>query len=309
MTGDIILQTRNLGKQYKRRWAVHHLDLEVHRGDVFGFLGPNGAGKSTTIRMLLSLIRPTEGEVFLFGRSLHKEREKALQSIGGIVEKPDFYGYLSAHRNLEIVGALNGGASRKRIGEVLELVGLSSRAHDKVKTYSHGMKQRLGIAQSLLSDPEFVILDEPTSGLDPQGMKEIRDLIRHLASDRNKTVLLSSHLLNEVEMVANRMAVINRGELVTQGEVATLLEKGEKSVTVQGQPVEKVRAVLSAHRGIGSVVEKGEAFIVTMSFEGIPELARALVREEVDIQALVPRRSLEEYFLSITESDSKEENK
>ena len=177
MTGDIILQTRNLGKQYKRRWAVHHLDLEVHRGDVFGFLGPNGAGKSTTIRMLLSLIRPTEGEVFLFGRSLHKEREKALQSIGGIVEKPDFYGYLSAHRNLEIVGALNGGASRKRIGEVLELVGLSSRAHDKVKTYSHGMKQRLGIAQSLLSDPEFVILDEPTSGLDPQGMKEIRDLI------------------------------------------------------------------------------------------------------------------------------------
>jgi len=303
LTGEIILQTKNLGKQYKHRWAVHHLDLEVHRGDVFGFLGPNGAGKSTTIRMLLSLVRPTEGEVFLFGKSLEREREKALESIGGIVEKPDFYGYLSAHRNLEIVGALNGGATRKRIEEVLSLVGLSTRARDKVKTFSHGMKQRLGIAQSLLADPEFVILDEPTSGLDPQGMKEIRELIRHLASDQNKTVMLSSHLLNEVEMVANRMAVISRGELVTQGEVASLLEKGEKSVALRARPREKVRSVLSAHRGIDKVVETGEEFLVTMPFEGIPELARALVREQVDIEALVPRRSLEEYFLSITESD------
>jgi len=306
LTGEIILQTRNLGKQYKSRWAVHHLDLEVHRGDVFGFLGPNGAGKSTTIRMLLSLIRPTEGEVFLFGKSLDKEREKALQSIGGIVEKPDFYPYLSANRNLEIVGALNGGVSRKRIGEVLDLVGLASRASDKVKTYSHGMKQRLGIAQALLANPEFVILDEPTSGLDPQGMKEIRDLIRHLASDQNKTVMLSSHLLNEVEMVANRMAVINRGELVTQGEVTELIEGGEKVVTVKGQPAEKVRSVLSASKAIGKVVEKGEAFEVTMPFEDVPELARALVREGVDVQALVPRRSLEEYFLSITEGETSE---
>ena len=306
MTGEIILQTRNLGKLYKRRWAVHHLDLEVHRGDVFGFLGPNGAGKSTTIRMLLSLIRPTEGEVFLFATSLAKEREQALQSIGGIVEKPDFYGYLSAYRNLEIIGSLNGGTTRKRIEEVLSLVGLSTRARDKVKTYSHGMKQRLGIAQALLSDPELVILDEPTSGLDPQGMKEIRDLIRHLAADRNKTVLLSSHLLNEVEMVANRMAVINKGELVTQGEVATLLELGEKSVTVRGKPLENVRAVLTGFRGIQKVVQKGEDFQVTIPFEEVPELARALVHGQVDIEALMPRRSLEEYFLSITESDAQE---
>jgi ABC-type multidrug transport system ATPase subunit len=306
LTGELILQTKNLGKQYKSRWAVHHLDLEVYRGDVFGFLGPNGAGKSTTIRMLLSLIRPTEGEVVLFGKSLEKEREKALMSIGGIVEKPDFYSYLSANRNLEIVGALNGGVSRTRIGEVLELVGLSSRASDKVKTYSHGMKQRLGIAQALLANPECVILDEPTSGLDPQGMKEIRDLIRHLASDQNKTVMLSSHLLNEVELVANRMAVINRGELVTQGEVAALLEKGEKVVSVQGTPAEKIRSVLSSHGGIGKVVEQGESFEVTMPFEGVPELARSLVREGVNVQALVPRRSLEEYFLSITETDATE---
>lgn len=306
MTGEPILQTKNLGKQYKNRWAVHHLDLEVYRGDVFGFLGPNGAGKSTTIRMLLSLIRPTEGEVILFGKSLEKEREKALLRIGGIVEKPDFYSYLSARRNLEIVGALNGGVSRSRIGEVLDLVGLASREADKVKTYSHGMKQRLGIAQALLANPEFVILDEPTSGLDPQGMKEIRDLIRHLASGQNKTVMLSSHLLNEVEMVANRMAVINHGELVTQGEVAALLEKGEKVVTVQGTPGDKIRSVLSSRAGISKVIEKGDSFEVSMPFEDVPDLARTLVREGVNVQALVPRRSLEEYFLSITETDTSE---
>lgn len=305
MTGEIILQTKNLGKQYKRRWAVHHLDLEVHRGDVFGFLGPNGAGKSTTIRMLLSLIRPSEGEVFLFNYSLVKEREKALRSIGGIVEKPDFYLYLSAYRNLEIVGALNGGAEKKRIDEVLDLVGLSARARDKVKTFSHGMKQRLGIAQALLSDPEFVILDEPTSGLDPQGMKEIRDLIRHLASDRQKTVMLSSHLLNEVEMVATRMAVINRGELVTQGEVSALLEKGEKVVTFKGRPAKKLHAILSSRIGADKVAVKGDDAVVTMPFEDIPAIARVLVREKIEIQAIVPRRSLEEYFLSITESDSR----
>lgn len=305
MTGDVILQTRNLGKQYKQRWAVHHLNLEVHRGDVFGFLGPNGAGKSTTIRMLLSLIKPTEGDVFLFGYSLKKEREKALHSIGGIVEKPDFYLYLTANRNLEIVGALNGGTTRKRIFEVLELVGLAQRASDKVKTYSHGMKQRLGIAQALLSDPQLVILDEPTSGLDPQGMKEIRDLIRHLAHDQNKTVMLSSHLLNEVEMVANRMAIINRGEMVKQGEVTTLLDEGEKYVLVRGRPVAKLRSVLKKHKVVKKAVERGGAFEVTMSFEDVPTLNRSLIQNGIAVEALIPRRSLEDFFLSITENESK----
>lgn len=305
MTGDVILQTRNLGKQYKQRWAVHHLNLEVHRGDVFGFLGPNGAGKSTTIRMLLSLIKPTEGDVFLFGYSLKKEREKALHSIGGIVEKPDFYLYLTANRNLEIVGALNGGTTRNRVSEVLELVGLAQRASDKVKTYSHGMKQRLGIAQALLSDPQLVILDEPTSGLDPQGMKEIRDLIRHLAHDQNKTVMLSSHLLNEVEMVANRMAIINRGEMVKQGEVTTLLDEGEKYVLVRGRPVAKLRSVLKKHKVVKKAVERGGAFEVTMSFEDVPTLNRSLIQNGIAVEALIPRRSLEDFFLSITENESK----
>jgi ABC-type multidrug transport system ATPase subunit len=305
LTDDVILQTRDLGKQYRKRWAVHHLNLDVHRGDVFGFLGPNGAGKSTTIRMLLTLIKPTQGDVFLFGHSIKAEREEALRAIGGIVEKPDFYLYLSAFRNLEIVGALSGGASRKRIHEVLGLVGLSDRASDKVKTYSHGMKQRLGIAQALLSDPELVILDEPTSGLDPQGMKEIRDLIRHLAHDQRKTILLSSHLLNEVEMVANRMAIINKGELVTQGNVTSLLDKGEKYVIVQGKPISRLRGVLKRQKVVQKVISRGDQCEVTMSFDDIPALAKALVKNKIEVQALIPRRSLEELFLSLTETESK----
>lgn len=311
MTGDLILQTRNLGKLYKarfkpakQRWAVRNLNLEVNRGDVFGFLGPNGAGKSTTIRMLLSLIKPTTGDVVLFGHSLREKRAAALKSIGGIVEKPDFYLYLSAYKNLEIVGALNGGVARQRISEVLDLVGLSQRAFDKVKTYSHGMKQRLGIAQALLSDPEMVIFDEPTNGLDPQGMKEIRELILHLSRDQKKTILLSSHLLNEVEMVANRMAIINRGELVTQGDVKTLLEEGEKYVVVRGEPRAKLRALLGKQKFLKKVVENKEAFDVWMEFEDIPKLNRLLVRNNVAVHALVPRRSLEDFFLSITESET-----
>ncbi|MBI3578509.1 MAG: ABC transporter ATP-binding protein [Ignavibacteriales bacterium] len=305
MAGDLILQTKNLSKQYKKRWAVRNLNLEVHRGDVFGFLGPNGAGKSTTIRMLLSLIKPTTGDVELFGYSLRAHRNAALRSVGGIVEKPDFYLYLSAYKNLEIVGALNGGTNRKRILEVLDLVGLSERVYDKVKTYSHGMKQRLGIAQSLLSDPELVILDEPTNGLDPQGMKEIRDLIHHLSHDQKKTIMLSSHLLNEVEMVATRMAILNHGEMVVQGEVKKLLDEGEKYVVVKGQPKTKLLAVIKKQKFVKSVTEKNEAMELSMAFKDIPTLVKALVRSGVAVHSVTPRRSLEDFFLSITENESK----
>jgi ABC-2 type transport system ATP-binding protein len=305
LTADVILRTTNLSKQYKKRWAVKSLNLEVHRGDVYGFLGPNGAGKSTTIRMLLSLIKPGTGEVELFGHNLRTNRYNALRSVGGIVEKPDFYLYLSAYRNLEMVGALNGGTTRARIMEVLDLVGLKGRTSDKVKTYSHGMKQRLGIAQALLSDPELVILDEPTNGLDPQGMKEVRNLILHLARDRKKTIFLSSHLLNEIEMVATRMAIINHGELVVQGEVQTLLDQGENYVIVEGSPATTIRRVLkSQSRIVQKFTERGNAFDVTMDVKNIPALNAALVRGKVKVSALIPKRSLEQYFLSLTEGQT-----
>jgi ABC-type multidrug transport system ATPase subunit len=300
-----ILQTRQLGKRYGKRWAVKNLNLEVHRGDVFGFLGPNGAGKSTAIRMILSLIKPTTGETELFGYSLKSRRSDALRSVGGIVEKPDFYLYLSAYKNLEIIGALSGGTKRKRILEVLDLVGLTNRATDRVKTYSHGMKQRLGIAQALLSDPELVILDEPTNGLDPQGMKEVRDLIVHLSHDQKKTIILSSHLLNEIEIVANRMVIINNGELVVQGDVSKLLDEGEKYVVIQATPKKKVESVLRRQKNIiGKYTVKDGMFEVEMDFADIPELNKALVLAGVHVQALIPKRSLEDLFLSMTEHSS-----
>ncbi len=298
-----ILQTYQLSKKYGKRWAVKKLNLEINRGDVFGFLGPNGAGKSTTIRMILSLIKPTEGEVKIFGHSLRTNRSSALRSVGGIVEKPDFYLYLSAFKNLEIVGALNGGVGKKRILQVLELVGLSDRAKDKVKTYSHGMKQRLGIAQALLSNPELIILDEPTSGLDPQGMKEVRELIVNLSREQKKTVLLSSHLLNEIEMIANRMAIIHKGELVVQGEVDALLDKGEKYVVLDAEPKSKVIAVIKRlKKTIRNFKEEDRKFYLTMEFSEIPVLNNLLVRAEVRVKAIIPHRSLEDLFLSFTEN-------
>jgi ABC-type multidrug transport system ATPase subunit len=300
---EIVLKTKNLGKHYRHRWAVRNLNLEVYRGDVFGFLGPNGAGKSTAIRMILSLIRPTEGEIELFGYPLSSERGKALAHTSGLVEKADFYLYLSALRNLEILGTLSGGIDRRRIQEIIELVGLSGRENDRVKTYSHGMKQRLGIAQALLADPDLVILDEPMNGLDPQGIKEIRDLIVHLARDRKKTILLSSHLLSEIELVANRMAIINRGELAAQGEVEALLEHGEQYVNMKAGPAMKVRQILKKRNiRIRSFDEKSGEFSLDIRFDGTADLTAALVRAGVEVYAVVPRRSLEDYFLSITEN-------
>jgi ABC-type multidrug transport system ATPase subunit len=230
-----------------------------------------------------------------------------LKRVGGIVEKPDFYLYLSAYRNLEIVGALNGGAEKKRIQEVLHLVGLTDRANDRVKTFSHGMKQRLGIAQALLSDPELIILDEPTNGLDPQGMKEIRDLILHLAHDQNKTILLSSHLLSEVQIVANRMAIINNGELMVQGEVNALLEKGERYVLMEAEPAANVITILKRQRKfVRNFTVTNNRFNINMEFQDVPKVVSALVRGGVKIQSVVPRHSLEDYFLAITEHAGEE---
>jgi ABC-type multidrug transport system ATPase subunit len=298
---ETILRTHTLGKRYSHRWAVSDLNLDIHRGDIFGFLGPNGAGKSTTIRMLLTLLQPTQGDIELFGYSLSHDRRRALTRVGGLVEKADFYLFLSARKNLEMIGDLAGGIEKKKIGEVLDTVGLGDRADDKVKTYSHGMKQRLGIAQALLTDPELVILDEPTTGLDPQGMKEVRDLILHLSHERHITVFLSSHLLHEVELIATRMAIINRGKLVVQGSVTDLVQNSESRIHLSVSPQENALRFLVSLPWIQKV-EKGESgLIVQVPPENISRMVTMLVEAGFQISAVTPKRSLEEYFLSITE--------
>jgi ABC-2 type transport system ATP-binding protein len=301
---EVVLRTNGLSKKFGKRWAVKDLNIEVHRGDVFSFLGPNGAGKSTAIRMILTLLRPTAGSIEIFGMDLRKNRSAILSRVCGIVEKPDFYLYLSAYKNLEILGSMTRSVRREEIMEVLDLVGLKLRAFEKVKAFSHGMKQRLGIAQALLTKPELIILDEPTTGLDPQGMKEVRGLIKKLASEKEMTIFLSSHLLSEVEMVATRMAVINRGELIAQGPVSELLDREPMEYFIQVSPldsaVELIRKlpwaeILSVENGkIEMRMEPGQA----------SKLNRILITNHIEVSSFYPRRTLEDFFLKVTEGKS-----
>jgi ABC-type multidrug transport system ATPase subunit len=299
-----IIEISSLSKRFKEVLAVNELSFTVKRGDVFGFLGPNGAGKSTTIRMILSLITPTSGSIKIFGKSLTENRKEILANVGAIVEKPDFYLYLPAIKNLEILAKISGkDVPKNRIYELLELVGLKDRAKSKVKTYSHGMKQRLGIAQTLLHDPELIVLDEPTTGLDPQGMKEIRDLIIRLSKDENKTIFLSSHILSEIELVANRMIIINKGSKIVEGDVNNLLNSKSLKVTVEVQNIESAKRILDNTKWYNQIETFSEnKFSIKLENHDIAELNKYLVENGVMVNALIPVRSLEDYFLSITSS-------
>jgi ABC-type multidrug transport system ATPase subunit len=300
MPSNRVLRTVDLGKRYGRRWAVRELNLDVVQGEVFGFLGPNGAGKSTTIRMMLSLIRPTAGRIELFNKRLDRERRSILARVGGLVEAADFYPYLSARRNLAIVAALYGAIERGAIDRALQLVGLADRGNDRVKTYSHGMKQRLGIAQALLADPELIILDEPTTGLDPQGIAEVRDLINSLSRDQGITVFLSSHLLSEIEQTATTMAIINHGTLVVQGSVRDLLSTDAATIRIDARPIDVALRALSDTRRVPEPRIDNGLITLTVPHEEVPALVKTLVERGAAVHSVVPQRSLEEYFLKIT---------
>jgi ABC-type multidrug transport system ATPase subunit len=284
--------------------AVKDLNLEVRRGDIFGFLGPNGAGKSTTIRMILTLLRPSAGSIEIFGKDLHKKRSSVLSRVCGIVEKPDFYLHLSAYKNLEILGSMTRTILRDEIMEALDAVGLKTRVFEKVKTFSHGMKQRLGIAQALLTKPELIILDEPTSGLDPQGMKEVRELIKKLSAERKMTIFLSSHLLSEVELVATRMAVINHGELVVQGDVSKLLEREATEYSIQASPLDAAIKLIGDLPWAEVVSAENGRIQVHVSPGHASDLNRALVTQAIAVSSFYPHRTLEDFFLKITEGTS-----
>jgi ABC-type multidrug transport system ATPase subunit len=303
---DAVISIKNLSKRFKDIKAVDGLSFSVYRGDVFGFLGPNGAGKSTTIRMMLTLIRPSSGDIDIFGLPLKSNRLQILRKVGAIVEKPDFYKYLTAYKNIEILGRISGcDTSRTSIMKVLDIVGLSSRAHSKVKTYSHGMKQRLGIAQALLHDPELIILDEPTTGLDPQGMKEIRDLILFLSSEKHKTILLSSHLLYEIEAIANRMIIIDKGKKVIDGYVRDLINTGELEVKFETGDIQKALNVLNSS-GFQDRIKShhDNNIIMNIPRNDIARINRILVGENIPVEAIIPTRSLEQYFLNLTGGES-----
>jgi ABC-type multidrug transport system ATPase subunit len=301
---EVVLQTKSLTKRFKKLVAVDNLDLIVNRGDVFGFLGPNGAGKSTTIRMLTSLIYPDSGEIFLFNEKLSPTNKNVLRRVGAIVESPDFYLYLTAYKNLEILARIYGiNPTRKQIMEILEFVGLANRWNSKVKTFSHGMKQRLGIAQALLHNPDLIILDEPTTGLDPYGMKEIRDLIVQLAKEKGKTVFLSSHLLYEIEQVANRMIIINNGKKIIEGNVKDLLDTKNVVYIFDVSDLNKSIQLLNEKNLIKDVDYQIDNNKLKILSQKIPayELNKLFVASGIDVYSFKPQRTLEEFFLEITQ--------
>ena len=231
-SGEVVLRTRNLSKQYGQRRAVDNLNLEVHRGEICGFLGPNGAGKTTTIRMALGLITPTSGSVEILGQDVATNKSRILPRVGALIETPALYLYMTGRDNLRAVSSVLGGVSKERIETVLGMVGLQARQKDRVRTYSLGMKQRLGVAIALLQDPDVLILDEPANGLDPAGIVEMRDLLHRLAAE-GKTVFVSSHLLTEVQQLCTRVAIVNLGKLVTESTVEDLVKgQGEFMVTL-----------------------------------------------------------------------------
>lgn len=296
-----IVEVKHLVKHYGKFHAVEDVSFDVFRGDVFGFLGPNGAGKSTTIRTVLSLIKPTKGEIKLFGKDLLKNRNYILQRIGCIVEKPDFYKYLSAEKNIEIFARLSGvTVTKSKVHEIIEFVGLKGREKDKLGGFSHGMKQRLGIAQTLVHDPELIILDEPTTGLDPQGIIDIRNLILQLKNERNKTVLLSSHILSEIELIANRMVIINKGKTIVQGSVSDLLNAQELVVSFSVDKLEKAKHLLNTlpEKNIIDKIED-KNLLLHISQENIPVINKLFCDNGINVFSIEAKRKLEDYFLKL----------
>jgi len=294
------VEVRGLVKRYGRLSAVDGVDLTVQRGDVYGYLGPNGAGKTTSLRMMLGLIRPTAGTVRLFGRD-PQESVRALEGVAGFVEAPTFYPYLSGRRNLELLAAYDGGDARRRVDAALETVELLERAGDRVGGYSHGMRQRLGIAAALLRNPKLLLLDEPATGLDPAGMRDMRLLIRRL-SDQGITVLLSSHLLSEVEEVCNRVAIIRAGRIAYEGEIAALKRGAGASYRLETTDDERALAVCQAQPGISEVRREDGAIRFVAEDRTVAELSQALVEAGALIRVLAPQTlRLEDLFLSLTE--------
>jgi ABC-type multidrug transport system ATPase subunit len=296
-----VIKVENISKNFGTLKAVDNLSFEVEAGQVFGFLGQNGSGKSTTIRMLLSLIHPSSGSIELFGKSIQKNRASILEQVGAIIERPDLYPYLTATEHLQLfakvrkqkVAAIN-------ITKTLEQVGLSHRSQDKVQTFSLGMKQRLGIAIALVHNPSLIILDEPTNGLDPQGIADIRSLIQYLAKEEGKTVFVSSHLLSEIEQVANQILIIHQGKKMVEGVTKELLDPEKRIVQIKTIDDVKALSIIVAGSFSQYLLSRKEGIFLKLPTTAIPMLNESLVQSGISVLGIETKNSLEDYFLQIT---------
>jgi ABC-2 type transport system ATP-binding protein len=296
-----VLSVQNVKKQLGGKEIIRGISFDVYEGEVFGFLGPNGSGKTTTIRMLVDLIRPTEGKVLVGGKDVHDEHDEALSLIGCIVENPEMYPYMTGWENLDHFAGMLPNVSDERIRDVAAQVGLDQRIHDKVKTYSLGMRQRLGIAQALLGRPKLLILDEPTNGLDPQGIKELREFIRSLA-DQGLSVFVSSHLLSEIQLMCDRVAIISKGHVLAVDRVDKLLEQSINTVVWSLAPLEAGIGVLT--EALDAVHRDEDSVTVRMESQHIPDWNRRLMEAGVSVLGIeVKQPALEDLFLELTEGE------
>jgi ABC-type multidrug transport system ATPase subunit len=295
-----VIEVHGLFKKFGTLQAVTDLSFAVQQGQVYGFLGQNGAGKSTTIRMLLTLIATSAGTIKMFGHDLKHHRKKILQQTGAIIEKPDLYNYLTALQNLHLMATLSGVRLNKHtLLQQLERVGIGDRANSTVKTFSQGMKQRLGLACALVHQPQLIILDEPTNGLDPQGIADVRNLILRLAHEEKKTVFVSSHLLSEIEVMADAMLIIDKGRKVAEGRVTELLDPAQTLVTIETPDVAKAAQLLQQGTwGFEKVIANGVQ--VRLHRNAVAALNKYLIENGIAVSALTPRHSLEALFLSLT---------
>ena len=298
-----IIRVTNLSKHFKEIVAVDQLSFTVNEGDVYGFLGQNGAGKSTTIRMLLTLIEPTNGSIEMLGMNLNTHRKEILKQVGAVIEKPDVYKYLTAFENLQLFSKISGGKklTKDELLNQLEIVGLQDRAFSKVKTFSQGMKQRLGIAIALVHNPQLVILDEPTNGLDPQGIADIRNLILHLSKERKKTVLVSSHLLSEIQLIANRLLIIDKGKKLIEGNATELFDPAETLIELE--TLDSSKALLQLQQSEWATMlqpKRDKGIVLKMHRDQVPHFHQSLVQMNIPVLSVQPRLSLEDYFLQVT---------
>jgi len=306
MSDNAVLQLRNVTKKIGRRTIVDQLSFDVPKGEVFGFLGPNGAGKTTTIRMIVGLITMTEGEVYVNGISVRKNFEQAMSHIGAIVENPEMYKFLTGYQNLIHYARMHDNVTKERIDEVVELVGLKNRIHEKVKRYSLGMRQRLGVAQAILHRPSVLILDEPTNGLDPAGIRELRDYLRKLAQEEGIAVVVSSHLLSEMELMCDRVAIIQTGKLIDVRSLHTSEEQEAASLRVffEVDSPENAKLVLEPFAADAHFVVQGDGVELSTGRAQIPEMTAALVQAGFKIYGIrTMTKSLEDQFLEMTRSE------
>lgn len=296
--GKLAIVTEHLTKRYHQRVAVDDLNLEVQQGEIFGFLGPNGAGKTTTVGMLLGLVRPTSGRAIVLGHDVAQEPEQALRGVGAMIEAPAFYPYLSARDNLRVLARASARPAR-HIDEVLALVDLASRAKDKFKSFSQGMKQRLGIAAALLHEPQLIILDEPTNGLDPAGQLEMRNLIRRLA-EHGCTIFLCSHMLHDVEQLCQHVAILKQGKMIAQGRVADLLSRGQRVHVRVGAEPDRANTLLCSLAWVSGVEQHGDALVVHAPAERAAEINALLAQHGIPVAEIrAEQQRLEAFFLEI----------